>query len=102
MDFKMFKKIINTIKKHRKWQDKCTDFFEKNFCTDTWAFVTIGNDLIELLMEILKNEFNDKDGWIGWWLYEDVEKIIYYPDETMENIEKIEDFYNFLIKNKKS
>ena len=101
MNLELFTKTINTIKEHRKWQDDVTDFLEEKICTDTWAFCNVGENLIDLLIEILEKEFNDIDEWISWWLFEDVEKIIYYQDKQSRNVEKIEDFYQFLLDNLK-
>ena len=101
MNLELFTKTINTIKEHRKWQDDVTDFLEEKICTDTWAFCTVGEKLIDLLVEILEKEFNDIGKWIDWWLFEDVEKIVYYQDKQNRNVEKIEDFYQFLLDNQK-
>lgn len=101
MNLELFTKTINTIKEHRKWQDDVTDFLEEKICTDTWAFCTVGEKLIDLLIEILEKEFNDIGKWIDWWLFEDVEKIVYYQDKQNRNVEKIEDFYQFLLDNQK-
>lgn len=101
MNLELFKKTINTIKEHKKWQDDVTDFLEEKICTDTWAFCNVGENLINLLIEILEKEFDDIGKWIDWWLFEDVEKIVYYQDKQNRNVEKIEDFYQFLLDNQK-
>lgn len=101
MNLELFEKTINAIQEHRKWQDEVTDFLEAKICTDTWAFCTVGENLISLLVEILEKEFNDIGKWIDWWLFEDVEKVVYYQDKQNRNVEKIEDFYQFLLDNKK-
>lgn len=101
MDFELFKKIIDEINKHSEWQKTFTNFLEEHVCPDSWAFVTAGDNLISLLITILEKEFKDEDAWVTWWLYEDVDKIVTYPDKSTKDINKIEDFYEFLVENKK-
>ena len=101
MNLELFKEIINTIQKHEQWQDEVTDFLQKKICTGTYAFCTAGGDLVCMLLKILKEEFNDIDDWITWWIYEDVEKIVTYSDDRpARNLEDIKDFFEFLLENK--
>lgn len=100
IDVKTFKMAVDSINKHRKWQDRCTNFIEKEICTDSWAFVTAGDDLQSTLVKVLAKAFNDKGEWIDWWIFEDVEKVVGFADGTKKDISKIEDFYEFLLENK--
>lgn len=105
MEFEKFKKIIDTIKEHLIWKDKFSNFLEENICTDSWCIVDVGDNLVNMLLEILKVEFKDSDDWIEWWLYEDVEKVVYYTDKNEErerSVEDIKDFYDFLVENYKN
>ena len=44
--------------------------------------------------------FNDKGKWIDWWLFEDVEKIAFMPDNSERKISNLKKFYEFLLDNK--
>jgi len=48
-----------------------------------------------------KNEYDIKviNDWIDWWLYESVDKIIYEKDKSEINVNKLEDFVDYLIVN---
>jgi hypothetical protein len=50
---------------------------------------------------ILRKEKDEQYGWIqdlvGWWLYENIEKKIWY-DEIEINVDKVEDFTDYLIR----
>jgi hypothetical protein len=50
---------------------------------------------------ILRKEKDEQYGWIqdlvGWWLYENIEKKIWYDDIEV-NVDKVEDFTDYLIR----
>lgn len=102
MNLELFKETINTIQKHEQWQDEVSDFLQKKFCTENLGiFCTAGEDLVNMLLKVLKEEFNDNNDWITWWIYEDVEKIVTYSDgRPARNLEDIKDFFEFLLENK--
>lgn len=51
-----------------------------------------------LLREEKDDQFKWIDDLVGWWLYETVEKIIIVDENTKINLEKVEDFTDYLIK----
>ena len=48
--------------------------------TDGYPVVTLGNNLIAELIAITAQELNDNDDFISWWLWEDVEKVVWVGD----------------------
>jgi hypothetical protein len=48
-----------------------------------YGVVTIGNELINIILVIMKDDFNmnREDDFLSWWLYEDVDKVIYDDDK---------------------
>lgn len=53
------------------------------------------------LIELLGNLINDEDDYIGWWLYEDVEKEVKDAFGNIIKLDTPEKLYDFLISNYK-
>ena len=64
---------------------------------DGWAIVTMGEYLVNEMIDMINESLNmeDKD-LLYWWLYEDVKKIIYYDDKEI-NVETLEELYDYII-----
>lgn len=67
------------------------------------AYFNIDSLHLQALLEVLAEVMDDKNEWIEWWLYENVEKLVSWE----ENGEKVtvdltepEDFWEFLESNK--
>ena len=57
------------------------------------------------LIKVLEEVMHDAGGYITWWLYEDVEKVISWEEDGHEvicNVQKAADLYDFLIENNKA
>lgn len=101
-----FCKIINNIQSQKQKENKLSDAVEQFI--DGW-FVLNESFYEKELYFLLKKIFNDKNDYIGWWLFEDVEKIIYINNgrnskSSKSNENKIvlntpEKLYDFLIRN---
>lgn len=70
------------------------------------VFYSHGIDLINYengyqteLLNLLKVIMNDKYETISWWLFEDVEKIIYFKNGKQRDLTKVEDLVKYLIEN---
>ena len=48
----------------------------------------------------MKDDFNmnREDDFLSWWLYEDVDKVIYDDDKKI-SVKTLEELYNFIISN---
>ena len=65
--------------------------------TDGHAVVTIGDYLIREIINIMEEELNCFN-MIEWWLYENVEKIIYNTDGTVfADVTEVENLYEYLL-----
>ena len=54
----------------------------------------------EIFFAWLKSCFGDEgEDLVSWWLYEDVEKILYEEDGTEINVENIDDLYSYIEEN---
>jgi len=103
MEFEKFKKYIDTINNTHEKQDLLSKCIEENLATNTYCIVDISTDVIASLIDLLADYYNCKyerdgvdDNDISWWLYEDVEKIIYIKDENGEEKEiPLFDTYSF-------
>ena len=53
-------------------------------------------DAVDIAIKSISRLLGGKEDYITWWLYEDVKKIIYDGD-TEFDVEKVEDFVEWLI-----
>ncbi len=92
MDKESFIKTINKYKQFIDTSDKLNDL-GIDLCEGPIT------DSIDAIFDAWLTEFlNEEDiDIIYWWLFEDVDKIIYDGDKKI-NVEKIEDLYNYLCK----
>ena len=70
-----------------------------NKITDGYPIVTLGDYLITEMIDMIEENLGHKD-MLEWWLYEDVEKIIYNSDNTVfADVTKLEDLYDYMVSN---
>lgn len=107
MNLKTFKKIIRLIKKQEALND--------NFYKLGLSVYPISESLYTVVSLLFKAYYSEiGEDYISWWLYEDVEKIIYLEDGReidltkvkdlwlyVENIRKLPDFKEYTPKKKK-
>lgn len=93
--FEDFKKIIETIQQF----EKDTDGLSKILLKDNNGFVDYSFPLVDITLNLLNDvmKVEDRD-LIGWWLYEKVEKIIYYNSEVKYDLTDIKDLYYYILK----
>lgn len=91
-----FCKVMDYIKEQQEIDEKVGKALEL-VCDNIIVYGT-ENGYLKALMKILKELFDDRSDTIEWWLYEDVEKNIYYNDKTI-NVEIADKLYDFLIEN---
>jgi len=97
---KKFCEILEQIKE----QEKIDEEFSKALETvcDSWCIYNTKNKIYKVLWDLLKEIFGDKEDWMSWWVYEDVEKVITYNNSKKQTILKTpEQLYDFLINNMK-
>lgn len=84
------KVIIDSMHRYDKFLNKLKDLGV------TISFIDSLNlhATLHLILKEFLSEF--QLDWIDWWYYEDVEKIVYFPDGTETDITKFDDLYKFL------
>ena len=95
---KTFIEVINLIKEQEKINEKISEGLEE--LIDGWAVIKENKALTALLL-ILKEEFGPVGyDYIDWWLWENVEKKLYY-EENGEKREKdltdVGDLYDYIV-----
>ena len=92
-----FVKRIQLIQNFHSEQETLGVLIDK--ITDGYPTVTIGDYLITEMIDMIEENLGHKD-ILEWWLYEDVEKIIYNLDNTVfADVTKIEDLYDYMTNN---
>lgn len=65
---------------------------------DGFSVVTFGDELIDIIIELINTALNIKDKeLINWWLYENVEKVIYYGENKIK-VKTIDELYDYILK----
>jgi len=64
---------------------------------DGYFLFGIENKYRSSLLEVLAAVFQDTGELISWWLYEDVEKVIWLADKTEIRLKTAEQLYDFLL-----
>lgn len=62
------------------------------------AISTLEKTIPTILVDEKNDTYKNIDELVGWWLYENVDKVIAIEDKEI-NVENIEDFVNFLTEN---
>lgn len=94
----IFLEVINNIKLEEQRLDRISSVLE-NDCIDGWAVFkpSYSAQNVHVLLKAIFGE----EGYelISWWLYEDVEKLIYKADtnEIIADLTKPEDLYDYII-----
>ena len=68
-----------------------------NKITDGYNVVTIGDYLVSEMINIIEEDLGYKD-ILGWWLYEDVDKVIYDEDKEI-SVRTLEELYDYMTEN---
>ena len=104
ISFKIFSEIITSIREQNELDQKVSDVLGQ-LC-DSYIIMNSRNKMYSVLFKLLGEVTSDVGDYIGWWLYEDVEKKIYIKDAKSKktktiDVSDIKDFYNFLLNNEK-
>jgi hypothetical protein len=98
MDKKTFTQYMQQIQNFHSQQETVSDIIEK--ISDGWCIITIGNQLVEIIINLINKTLHIQDTeLLSWWLYEDVDKIIYEnDDETEVSVRTLDELYEYIIK----
>ena len=89
-----FTKAMSQIQNLHSQQDTLNKLIDK--LTDGFSVVDIGNYVVEELINMINInlDLEDKD-LLGWWLYEDVEKIICIDDKPVK-VETLDELWDYI------
>lgn len=91
-----FTKTIRLIQNFMSEQDTLSALIGK--ITNGHSVVTVGNYLIDKIIDLLNLNMGIKDkDLICWWLYEDVNKTIWIDNEEIP-VETLYQLYDYIIK----
>ena len=95
MTKEQFIKRMSLIQNFRSEQDTLSILINK--ISDGYPIVTIGDYLVNELIDTISEDIHieDKD-LLSWWLYEDVEKVL-YDNETEISVRTLEELYDYII-----
>lgn len=90
------KEFINAIEAIQVYnQDKRN--VSKILCKENWGIVDFACKIEAELIKSLQKHLDDKDDLINWWLFENVEKIIYCTETGKKyQLQKVENLYYYL------
>lgn len=99
MEKDLFIKRMNTILDFEKEQKAISSLIDK--ITDGYPVVTFGGDLILELLSSINEAMNIRDNdLLSWWLWENVDKIIYYTEKDNKQeikVETLEELYDYIL-----
>ena len=91
MTYQLFSKGIKKYQDFNEILDKLNNLgfhlVESNLIEDAYS-------IFDIWIESILNE--EGQDLIYWWLFEDVEKIIYEDGKSNINVEKLEDLYTYM------
>jgi hypothetical protein len=91
--------IIETLLKIKEHDEKVHTLYTLG--VDILDFSNTNSQLEKSIPTLLRKEKDKQFGYIqdlvGWWLYEDVDKIIWI-DGIEDNVDKVEDFVDYLLR----
>lgn len=90
-----FIEYLTTIIKYNEEVDKWIDFFK----TDIFESPLFQRsfDLIDIVIKYLSDNNADIEDLISWWLYEDVDKLIFLPDDTTIDVKTPDKLYDYIM-----
>lgn len=90
-----FLKRVNLIQNFHSEQETLSVLIGK--ITDGHNVVTIGNYLVSEMINMIEEDLGYRD-ILGWWLYEDVDKVIYDGDKEI-SVRTLEELYDYITNN---
>lgn len=95
----MFCKAMKAIKDDYEKRARLSAALEEQLL-EGWVNVK-ASPTFEALIDVLKELFHDTDTYstIDWWLFDNVDKIIYKTDGSWVDVTNVEDLYDYLVNN---
>ena len=104
MNYSIFMDVINGIKDMEDWAQDCSENLRKTRLFDG-MYCDVSCESIpayQALRNILASSFNKEQiDIIDWWLYEDVEKVIWEKDRMdVFEVKTVRQLYHYLVRMK--
>lgn len=98
MDKEDFVKYMSLIQNYDSERQTLSILIDK--ITDGRSVVTMGEYLVDAILNIIKKDLKIEDeNLLTWWLWDGSEKKIYYPDGDKEiSVETLEQLYDYITK----
>lgn len=90
-----FIEYLTAITKYNEEADKLSDFFEANLFES--PLFTKATNLTNIVISYLSDVNEYIEDLINWWLYEDVDKLIFLPDGTTIDVETPDKLYDYIM-----
>jgi hypothetical protein len=102
MTKEQFVNRIGLIQNFNSKQEVLSDLIDK--ITDGYGIVEFGDDLANEIIDMISEDMGiaEGDDLIEWWLYEDVDKIVYETKNDKEikiEVETAEQLYDYIVEN---
>lgn len=97
--YELFEKTIQKIHAKEESDHKVTKLLD-TMC-DGYPIFGVNNRFIVAMLNLLKAGMQDRGDTISWWLYEDVEKVIWWQEDGKEiecRLDTIRDLYDYLVR----
>lgn len=97
--YELFEKTIQKIQAKDESDHKVTKLLD-SMC-DGYPIFGVDNGFTVAMLNLLKVGMQDMGDTISWWLYEDVEKVIWWQEDGKEvecHLETIRDLYDYLVR----
>lgn len=97
--YELFEKTIQKIQAKEESDHKFTKLLD-SMC-DGYPIFGVDNGFIVAMLNLLKAGMQDRGDTISWWLYEDVEKVIWWQEDGKEvecHLSTIRDLYDYLVR----
>ena len=97
--YELFEKIINSLRAKEESDHKVTKLLD-TMC-DGYPIFGVDNGFTVAMLNLLKTGMQDMGDTISWWLYEDVEKTIWWQEDSKEvacHLKTVRDLYDYLVR----
>jgi hypothetical protein len=99
MSKEQFIKRMGLIQNFHSEQETLSVMIEK--IIDGYAVITMGNYLVNEMIDMITEDFELEDKeLISWWLYENVDKVIYTGEYAKKiiSVRTLDELYDYIIK----
>lgn len=97
--YELFEKTINSLRAKEESDHKVTKLLD-TMC-DGYPIFGVNNGFTVAMLNLLKTGMQDMGDTISWWLYEDVEKVIWWQEDGKEvecHLNTVRDLYDYLVR----